>query len=156
MLQNQYIPLLALHGALRWLVVAAALAAIVVAAPGWSGNKPVRPALLRCGVVFVILMDVQLLLGLILYFGVSPVTRAAFHNMGAAMKDHEMRFFTVEHTTYMVLAVICAHIGAALSRKGKTDRMRYRGATIAYSISLLLVLAGIPWFRPLLRLGFGS
>jgi len=49
--------------------------------------------------------------------------------------------------------VILAHVGAAMSRKSKTDRMKYRGATIAYSISVLLMLAGIPWWRPLLRFG---
>jgi hypothetical protein len=29
--------------------------------------------------------------------------------------------------------------------------MKFRGAAIAYSISLVLMLAGIPWWRPLLR-----
>jgi len=57
------------------------------------------------------------------------------------------------HTMLMFLAVICAHFGGALSRKGRTDLMRYRGAAIAYTISLLLMLSGIPWWRPLLRLG---
>ena len=53
----------------------------------------------------------------------------------------------------MFLAVICAHVGGALSRKGRTNLMKYRGAAVAYTISLLLVLSGIPWWRPLLRLG---
>ena len=59
----------------------------------------------------------------------------------------------MEHTALMFLAVICAHVGGALSRKGRTDLMKYRGAAIAYTISLFLMLSGIPWWRPLLRLG---
>lgn len=153
MLQNLYPHLLGLHGILRWVVLAAALAAIVVAASGWSGTKPVSAALLRFGIIFVGLMDLEFLLGLILYFGASPVTKAAFQDMAAAMKDHELRFFSVEHTTYMFVAVILAHIGGALSRKAKTDVAKYRGAAICYTLSLLLVLAGIPWWRPLLRIG---
>jgi hypothetical protein len=157
MLQNFYPQLLAFHGLLRWAVLAAGLAAIVAAAPGWSGTKPVSPGLRRFGVIFVICMDLQLVLGLLLYFGASPLTKMALSNMAAAMKDlsphHELRFFSVEHTTEMLLAVILAHVGAALARKGKTDLVKYRGATIAWILSLLLILAGIPWWRPLLRMG---
>ncbi len=153
MLQNFYPHLLAFHGLLRWIVLAAALGAIVVAASGWSGRKSASPALLRTGILFVALMDLAFLLGLLLYFGASPLTKMAFQNMAAAMKDHELRFFSVEHTVYMLLAVVFAHVGAALARKGKTDLKKYRGATIAYCLSLLLILAGIPWWRPLLRFG---
>ena len=96
-------------------------------------------------------MDIELLVGLLLFFGASPVTRAALANLGEAMKQQEPRFFAVEHTTLMLLAVVCAHVGAALSRKGRTDLMKYRGAAVAYTLSLLLMLGGIPWFRPLLR-----
>jgi hypothetical protein len=105
----------------------------------------------RCSAVFVGAIDLQFLLGLILYFGVSPLTQIAFQNMPAAMKDHELRFFTVEHTTYMLIALISAHVGSALSRKGRTDLRKYRGAAIAYAISLLVILGGIPWWRPLFR-----
>jgi hypothetical protein len=64
-----------------------------------------------------------------------------------------LRDFVVLHTVLMFLAIICAHVGGALSRKGRPNLMKYRGAAIAYTISLLLMLSGIPWWRPLLRLG---
>jgi len=83
--------------------------------------------------------------------GASPITRAALANLGEAMKQQESRFFTVEHTVLMLLAVICVHIGGALSRMGRTDLMKYRGAAIAFTLSLLLLLSGIPWWRPLFR-----
>ena len=153
MLQNLYPDLLAFHGLLRWVALAAALAAILVALSGWSGTKPAGANLRRFSFIFVVAMDIELLLGLLLFFGASPITRAALANFGEAMKHHESRFFTVEHTALMLLAVVCAHLGAALARKGRSDLMKYRGAAIAYVISLLLMLGGIPWWRPLLRLG---
>ena len=153
MLQNLYPHLLAFHGLLRWVVLAAAVAAILVALSGWSGTKPADKNLRLASVIFVIAMDLELLIGLLLFFGASPITRAALANLGEAMKNHESRFFTIEHTVLMLLAVTCAHVGAALSRKGRTDLAKYRGAAIAYLISLLLMLGGIPWWRPLLRLG---
>ena len=153
MLQNYFLHLLSFHNLLRWVVLAAALMAIVVAMSGWSGAKPAGATLRRYTIIFVIAMDLEFLVGLLLYFGASPITRAALTNMSAAMKQQEPRFFTVEHTLLMFLAVVCAHVGGALSRKGRTDRAKYRGAAIAFIISLLLILGGIPWWRPLLRFG---
>jgi hypothetical protein len=150
-MQNLYPHLLAFHSLFRWIVLAAALAAILVAFSGWSGAKPAGPNLRKFSVIFVIAMDIELLLGLLLFFGASPVTRAALANLAQAMKQQEPRFFTVEHTMLMLLAVVCAHVGGALSRKGRTDRMKYRGAAVAYTLSLLLMLGGIPWWRPLFR-----
>ena len=148
-----YAHLLVFHSLMRWIVLAAGIGAVWVAASGWLKSKPVGPWLKRSGMIFVISLDVQLLLALILYFFVSPLTRMAFQNMAVAMKDHELRFFTVEHTTYMLVAIIVAHIGSVMSRKAKTDRAQYRAAAIAYTLSLVLILAGIPWWRPLLRFG---
>jgi hypothetical protein len=151
MLQNLYPHLLAFHGLLRWVALAAAIAAILVALSGWSGTKPAGRNLRLASVIYVITMDIQLLLGLLLFFGASPITRAAMSDFGAAMKEHESRFFTVEHTLLMLLAVICAHLGAALARKGRTDSVKYRGSAVAFVFSLLLMLGGIPWWRPFLR-----
>ena len=148
-----YPHLLAFHSLVRWIVLGAAIFAVWVAISGWLKSKPIGPALRRAGTIFVVSLDVQLLIGLILYFAVSPLTRMAFQNMAVAMKDHEMRFFTVEHTTYMLVAVTLAHVGSVMSRKAKTDRAKYRVATLTYGLSLLLILGGIPWWRPLLRLG---
>ena len=148
---NLYPQLLAVHGWLRWVVLLAAIAAILVAFSGWGGTKPAGTNLRRWSVIFVSAIDLNFLLGLILYFFISPITRAALHNFGEAMKQTEPRFFAVEHTTLMLLAVVGAHVGGALARKGRTDLKKYRGAAIAFTLSLLLMLGGIPWFRPLFR-----
>ena len=150
---NFYPQLLSLHGFIRWIVLAAAFAAIVVASSGWTGNKPVSPQLRRFSVFFVVVMDIEFVLGLLLYFWASPITRTALQNMAAAMKEYELRFFAVEHAAMMFLAVILAHLGGVLVRRGHNDRIKYRGALISYVLSLLLMLAGIPWWRPLFRIG---
>lgn len=129
MLQNLYPHLLGFHGLFRWIVLAAAVAAIFVAFSGWSGAKPPSANLRRFSVIFVIAMDIEFLVGLLLYFGASPTLRSAF----------------LTHSALMLLAVVCAHVGGALSRKARTDLMKYRAAAIGYAISLLLMLGGIPW-----------
>ena len=68
MLQNLYPHLLGFHGLLRWVALAAAIAAILVALSGWSGTKPAGRNLRLASVIYVITMDIQLLLGLLLVF----------------------------------------------------------------------------------------
>jgi hypothetical protein len=151
MLQNLYLPLLTIHSLLRWLVLASALAAIAVCVSGWAGRKPWSQTVRRFGVMFVASMDLQFLLGLVLYVWASPIVKAALQNMAAAMKQKELRFFAVEHVTSMLLALIFAHLGSILAKKAASDPGKYRRAAICWSLSLLCVLAGIPWWRPLFR-----
>lgn len=127
MLQNLYPHILGFHGLFRWILLAAALGAIVIAFSGWSGRKPASPNLFRLGLVFVLAMDLELITGLLLYFGASPNLRSAF----------------IAHGVIMFLAVLFAHVGAALTRKAPTDVLRYRGPAIAWTLSLLVMLAGI-------------
>ena len=44
----------------------------------------------------------------------------------------------------MFLAVLVAHVGGALTRKGPTDAIKHRGPAIAWVISLLLIFLAIP------------
>lgn len=150
MLSSLYQPVLMVHGIFRWIVLAAAVAAVVVSLSGWLGKKPWSVNARRAGLIFVGMMDLQFLIGLVLY-AASPVIKTAWQDMKVAMKDHDLRFFAVEHTAVMLLALILAHVGSVLSKKASTDAAKYRLAAIWYGISLLLILSRIPWFRPLFR-----
>lgn len=149
-----YLLTLSLHNVLRWAVLIAAVLVLVQTLPGWSGRKAWTPADRRAGAVFTGLMDLQLLVGLALYLGVSPLMRTVLGNFGAALKNSEGRFFAVEHITVMLLAVVFAHLGGVLSRNAATDQAKFRRAAVWYGLSLVAMLALIPWWRPLLRVGW--
>ena len=142
---------LSLHNLLRWVVLAAAIVAVLRALAGWLGRKPWTPASAGPGRLFTITLDVQFLVGILLYGVLSPVTRAAFADMGGAMAQRDIRFFVAEHAVAMVLALAVAHMGKALAPKAATDAGRYRRATLWYGAALLLIVGGMPWWRPLLR-----
>jgi hypothetical protein len=127
MLQNLYPQIASFHGIFRWIVLAVAVSAIYVAFSGWRGTKPPGANLFRLGLIFVLAMDLELISGRLLYFGASPNLRSAF----------------IAHGVIMFLAVLFAHIGGALTRKAPTDVMKYRGPAIAWTLSLLVMLAGI-------------
>ena len=144
---------LSLHNVLRWLVLVAGVLAVFGAVAGWTGARAWTPSSAGAGRLFTISLDVQFLLGILLYAMLSPVTRAAFADFGAAMANRDLRFFAVEHALLMVLAVVCAHVGKVMAPKGATDVARHRRAALWYGATLLLILAGMPWMRPLFRLG---
>ncbi len=153
-----YLAVLTLHSYLRWIVVILAIAAVVRALSGWLGRKEWTALDRRLGVFFSSSMDLQLLLGLILYIFLSPSTRTAFQNFGAALSDDVLRYWSLEHIGFMLVAVILVHVGGALSKRAEPARIKHRQAAIFFGLAILVVLFAIPWpflayGRPLLRLG---
>ena len=150
-----YAAILTLHSWIRWAVVLAGLAAVIRAAAGASGRKPWTPADDRAGFWYVTALDTQVLLGLILYIFLSPLTHTAFADFSAAMKTPAIRFWAVEHIAGMIIALALAHVGRVRTRK--TDSLRrHKVAAIFFGLSLVVLLASIPWpgmaaARPLLR-----
>ena len=147
-----YSAVLLLHSWVRWLVLLAGLVALLRSV---GGGKPWTAADDRASLIFTIALDVQLLLGLLLYLVFSPTVSLAFQNMKVAMATTAIRFFVVEHAIGMVLAVAAAHVGRVKIRKAAPDA-KHVTAAIFFSVSvLLLVLAmpwpGLPYGRPLLR-----
>ena len=142
-----YNEFLLLHNTLRWFLLISLVITLVKYVAGWIGNKPWSKIDNLLGVVFTSLMDIQLLLGLSLYFFLSPLTKIALADFGAAMKDNNLRFYAVEHFSVMLVAVVLVHIGRAKSKKAKTDNGKFKLASIFFLIALALILGGIPWNR---------
>jgi hypothetical protein len=152
MMSAMYALTIVLHSLLRWLVIAFGLLAVLRAISGVSGRRPWTPSDDRAGRLFVIGVDTQMLVGLILYGLLSPITYTAFADMGAAMKDPTLRFYAVEHLVIMLGAIALVHIGRSRLRKAHGDAARHRTAAIFFTLGLLLILLGTPWpFRAMGR-----
>ena len=140
-----YTAVVFLHSLLRWVVLVLAAIAIVRALRGLSGKKPFSRADDKAGLFFMISLDVQLLLGLLLYFALSPITGAALSGFGAAMKDRTLRFWAVEHGFMMLLGIALVHVGRVAVRRAEDDKSKHKKALVFYALGTLLVVAGIPW-----------
>ncbi len=153
-----YLTILTLHNISRWLVVIFGLIAIVRAFRGWLSKRDWQAQDDRFGKFYVMFFDIQVLLGLILYFGLSAITVPAFRNFGAAMGVTATRYFLVEHLGIMLIALVVAHIGRARASKAAQAVQKHKTSAIFFTASFLLLLAGIPWpflqgvGRPFLRL----
>lgn len=145
-----YTGLLHTHNMFRWLVLIALVLAVLFAFAGWFGKKEWSKRDNITGLLLTILMDIQFLTGMILYAFVSPITKAAFADFGAAMKNADLRFYAVEHILMMIVALVLVHIGRSKSKKATNPVKQHRAAAIFYTIGLLLILAAIPWDRALM------
>ncbi|HNS01166.1 MAG TPA: hypothetical protein PKM78_02145 [Anaerolineae bacterium] len=144
---------LTLHSVVRWAIVIFGIVAAVRAWMGSRGGKPWTALDNSLGLGFTISLDVNLLLGLLLYLVFSPITKSAFSNFGAAMGNGSVRFFLVEHLLLMIVAVVVAHIGRARAKKATTDAGKFTQTGIFFTAALVLVLLAIPW--PFLATGAG-
>jgi len=142
--------LLLIHGWSRWLVLLAAVGALVALVIAWRKGWDFSSLGGKAARIYVVLLDVQVTLGLALA-ACSPVIRTALSDMGATMKTKELRFFTVEHLLLMLLAVAAAHIGLVRARRATQAMAAHKTALYGTLLSLALIIAGIPWWRPWLR-----
>lgn len=145
--------MLHLHSVLRYLILAAALWSIFQMASGLNGKKVFTKSDKRPALLFMILMDLQLLVGLYLYFflpnGIKKISQVG---MGPVMEDKVSRFFAIEHLLGMAIALILVHIGYAVTKKPIEDSKKFKRAFWMFLIALVLMLAFIPWpFRELGR-----
>ncbi len=150
MLADLYPTILTVHSDLRWLVVIAAVAAVICAFLGLIRGSAFKPGGRRIGAIYTGLLDLQLLLGFYLY-ATSPIVHVALQNMSVAMKQHDLRFFAVEHLTTMLIAVILAHVGSIRAKRAPSDKTAYSRALFWFSASTIILFLGIPWWRPLFR-----
>jgi hypothetical protein len=151
-----YTAVLLLHSLLRWIVLLTGVLAIVRSLPGWGGGRPWTSRHDAAGRWFIIALDVQLMLGLLLYVALSPFTREGLTDFAAAMRTPALRFWMMDHAVGMFVAVAIAHVGRVLIRKTADPGTKHKRAVIFFGLAVLLILAVIPWpgmpaGRPLLR-----
>jgi hypothetical protein len=141
---------LGLHNLVRWIVIAVGLWATIRFWRGWFAKATWSSGENTAARLFVIVLDVQFLLGVLLYAFFSPLTRKAFQDMGAAMSDPPVRYFVADHVAVMLIAIVAAHIASARIKRAASDAVRFQTAAMWFGIALAAVLGFVPWGRPLL------
>ena len=143
--------LVIIHSLVRWLILLFGIWAVIRAFIGVSGKSAYGASDAKAGLFFMIFLDIQMLLGIILLF-VSPYVS---FDMGTTMKTPGLRFFTVEHTIMAIIAIALVHIGRGKIKKLTDDAKKHRTALIFFGLALIVILALIPWpFREALGRGW--
>ena len=143
--------ILALHNLLRWAIIITGIFVLYRNYNGWLKAHQWGAKDKSAGTLFTITLDSQLLVGLILYFILSPITRVFFTNLSDRMSNQTLRFFGVEHILLMSISIVLAHYTNSLSKKDIDDTIKFKRSALLYSFTLFLIILGIPWStRPIL------
>ena len=117
---------------------------------GWLQRRQWTVAESRATRAFAGALDLQFVLGILLFAVFSPLTRQGFRDIGAAMSDAPVRYFMLEHPLIMLVAIAFAHVGAVQVRRATSDAEKFQKASILYGLALAAIAGFIPWARPLI------
>ena len=123
------------HSGLRWVLLLLLILTIITALSK-SGNKtPWTAKDKKLSLFTLIATHLQALLGFGLYF-LSPKVEFSSNTMSNPV----FRFFTMEHTVMMLIAIILITMGNRHSKNGNARKVFW-----FYLIALMIILAAIPW-----------
>lgn len=134
-----------IHSWTRWFITLFLLLVLYRSYTGWFKKSEYTKKDHIFGGVLLGLTHLQLVLGLILYFALSPISQAALNNIGITMKSTVLRFWGIEHIFTMLLFVIFIQIGRIKTKKSKLSVQKYKSSAIYCTIAVILLLLGNPW-----------
>lgn len=144
------------HSYVRWIVLLLALLVFVRALSGWWSGRVWTSLDEQIHVAFVGSVDLQFLLGLLLYLWLSPLPRGFYDGLPGSMKEPILRFYGMEHAIGMFVAVGLVHIGRKHSQKAPLVAVRHRRVFLWTLVAAIIFFVSIPWpdlvyGRPLFR-----
>ena len=144
-----YPVLLSIHSLFRWLVLASLLYALYRAYKGWFSGAVFSGFDNAVRHYTATIAQVQLVLGLCLYF-INPIIDYFLHHYSVAVHQRQIRFFGMEHSLMMFIAIIVITITSMVARRRKADKQKFSTIALGYTLGLLIILTSVPWpFSPM-------
>ncbi len=128
------------HSGFRWIVLIMLLITVIYSLIKWLKKSDYSARDGKITSFTTMAVHIQLLLGIILYF-ISP--KVIFS--AEAMKSDIVRFFTIEHSVMMLVAIIIITIGNSMVKKAAASTVKFRRAFLYFGIGLVIILLMIPW-----------
>ena len=134
-----------LHSYWAYLALLILVLATLNAIIKFIGKKEFHAKDFRITLFTLIVMHIQLLIGVIVFFASDYLSLISDMGMGSIMKNSDLRSKIIEHPFTMILVVALITIGYSKQKKKLTSTSKFKTISIFYGLSLLLVLAKIPW-----------
>ncbi len=89
--------------------------------------------------LFLVFLYIQLVLGVLLYFGLGKqsVGAASFEE---TVEKMSLRFWALEHSIVMMFALFLSQLGWIFIRKSKLDLNKHKNTLFYFGISILLII----------------
>ncbi len=134
--------LLNVHSVLRYVILVLLVVSALRSLAAWLMGGHYYRSDERSALFTVIFTHLQFLIGIALYFMSDKVR---FNDMGTVMNTDQLRFYTVEHISMMLLAVVLITIGRSRAKKAYSEIAKHKRIAIFFLIALLLIFLAIPW-----------
>lgn len=115
--------ILTLHSLNRWLIVVVAVIAAIKFLVGWLRKSDFEQLDGRLMMLYTILLDIQLLMGIIL------------------LLSGQLVRYRLEHAITMIIAIVLAHLSRLW--RDKDGPVVFRNNFLAIVVGLLLIVAGV-------------
>lgn len=135
---NMYHGLLLTHSLLRYFILLALVVVILKALVGLINKQPYGKWDNMLGLYLFIFTHMQLLIGLILYF-VSPFVQFGSNTMS----DKTTRYWSVEHITAMIIAIVFITMARTTSKRMTGDSAKHKRMLLFNLIALLVIVGAI-------------
>jgi hypothetical protein len=124
--------LIGLHSLWRWVVLLVVTVAMVRGFVGWLRGGDWTSADRSLSLVAITSLDIQLLLGLIVY--------------GVGQRWGASNFIAYIHPLVMIVAIAVAHIASVRARRETAPAAKHRTLALGLLLTLFLVTAAIPTY----------
>lgn len=141
-----YTGLLHAHSGLRWLIFGLVIYLLV---KGFSGRKPggtFAEGDRKAALMLLVFAHVQAVIGAYQWFtGAWGMRMLDSMTVGDAMKSPTNRFFLVEHTTGMLIAIVLVTVGYSRSKRAADGPSKWNALYWPLLFALVMLLVTIPW-----------
>jgi hypothetical protein len=126
------------HYYLRFAVLILLIIVVLTSLLGWLNKKSYTEADNKLSLYLFIATHIQLLVGLILY------TQSSWVQFGKlALKIKEVRYWTMEHATIMLIAIVLITMARITAKKMSSAEAKHKRLFIFNTLALVLILTGI-------------
>jgi len=131
-----------IHSILRYFILLFTVIVVIQCLVGMLGKKKFGKNNKITALLLLICCDLQLLLGIMLY-----TLGGWFHVLESpgVMRNTYSRFYAVEHSVGMIIAIILVHIGYSIGKKNIDDDRKFKRIFWSIFIALAIFFATIPW-----------
>ena len=129
----------ATHSIIRYIILLGGIGAVVTII------MAMRNRVRLFSTIFLVSCHLQFVIGILLYFVFTDWFTMLKDNTKVVMKNSMYRFFTIEHTLMMLIAIVLVTIGHSKLKKALKTDGKLKTSLILFIIALVIMLAAIPW-----------
>jgi len=128
-----------IHGFVSTIFTLVAIVILVRSIRGWKHRKAYTKWDWNFSALFLVLLYVQLVLGILLYFVLGDQSDGA-DSIEKATEQMSFRFWVLEHFIITIFALFLCQIGWIFIRKSSLDLNKHKNTLFYFGISILLII----------------